>query len=213
MAMRIGGDTGAEAVIRVKRALAPIFGFWAWKKIAFLPSNIGYGNNELKKVTYAGGSTPGSIQTWQMDDLFGLTDFNQSYVYMDDGSSKVALRRRSMGNIVRVDSAFAGRYNWFSFRPGKISQKHQLCSRLYIDFKSPEDVLEFAEFINGHVFVKEKGGQFKTIVEYAPSERVPKNCYKNDGLEGTIFKAIIFNLFSFWLVMMKVDLRRRSMGK
>ncbi|XP_052881285.1 regulator of nonsense transcripts UPF3-like isoform X9 [Gossypium arboreum] len=57
----------------------------------------------------------------------------------------------------QVDSAFAGRYNWFSFRPGKNRQKHQSCSRLYIDFKSPEDVLEFAEFFNGHVFVNEKG--------------------------------------------------------
>ncbi|KAK9007391.1 hypothetical protein V6N11_074317 [Hibiscus sabdariffa] len=91
--------------------------------------------------------------------------------------------------IQQVDSAFAARYNWFSFLPGKISQKHQLCSRLYIDFKSPEDVLEFAEFFNGHVFVNEKGTQFKTIVEYAPSQRVPKRCYKNDGREGTIFKV------------------------
>ncbi|GMJ12611.1 hypothetical protein like AT1G33980 [Hibiscus trionum] len=90
--------------------------------------------------------------------------------------------------IQQVDSAFAARYNWFSFRPGKISQKHQSCSRLYIDFKSPEDVLEFAEFFNGHVFVNEKGAQFKTIVEYAPSQRVPKHCYKSDGREGTIFK-------------------------
>ncbi|XP_016727216.2 regulator of nonsense transcripts UPF3 isoform X8 [Gossypium hirsutum] len=57
----------------------------------------------------------------------------------------------------QVDSAFAGRYNWFSFSPGKNRQKHQSCSRLYIDFKSPEDVLEFAEFFNGHVFVNEKG--------------------------------------------------------
>ncbi|GMI74375.1 hypothetical protein like AT1G33980 [Hibiscus trionum] len=90
--------------------------------------------------------------------------------------------------IQQVDSAFAARYNWFSFRPGKISQKHQSCSRLYIDFKSLEDVLEFAEFFNGHVFVNEKGTQFKTIVEYAPSQRVPKHCSKNNGREGTIFK-------------------------
>ncbi|MBA0549853.1 hypothetical protein Golob_020861, partial [Gossypium lobatum] len=53
-----------------------------------LPSNLGDVNNELTKVTYAGGSTAGSIQSWQMDDIFGLTDFNQSYGYMDDGSSK-----------------------------------------------------------------------------------------------------------------------------
>ncbi|XVF00556.1 hypothetical protein REPUB_Repub04eG0010700 [Reevesia pubescens] len=90
--------------------------------------------------------------------------------------------------VEQVDTAFAGRYNWLSFRPGKSSQKHQAYSRAYIDFKRPEDVLEFAEFFNGHVFVNEKGAQFKTIVEYAPSQQVPKQCSKKDGREGTIFK-------------------------
>ncbi|XP_022727407.1 regulator of nonsense transcripts UPF3-like isoform X2 [Durio zibethinus] len=90
--------------------------------------------------------------------------------------------------VEQVDSAFAGRYNWLSFRPGKSSQKHQSYSRAYIDFKRPQDVLEFAEFLNGHVFVNEKGAQFKTVVEYAPSQRVPKQWSKKDGREGTIFK-------------------------
>lgn len=88
----------------------------------------------------------------------------------------------------QIDSRFSGRYNWFSFRPGKTSQKHQTYSRAYIDFKTPEDVIEFAEFFNGHVFVNEKGSQFKTIVEYAPSQRVPRNWLKKDGREGTILK-------------------------
>ncbi|XP_038683840.1 regulator of nonsense transcripts UPF3-like isoform X1 [Tripterygium wilfordii] len=88
----------------------------------------------------------------------------------------------------QVDSAFAGRYNWVSFCPGKNSQKHQTYSRAYIDFKRPEDVFDFAEFFNGHVFVNEKGTQFKTIVEYAPSQRVPKQWLKKDGREGTIQK-------------------------
>jgi len=30
-------------------------------------------------------------------------------------------------------------------------------SRAYIDFKRPDDVILFAEFFNGHVFVNEKG--------------------------------------------------------
>lgn len=37
------------------------------------------------------------------------------------------------------------------------SQKHQKYSRAYIDFKKPEDVVDFAEFFDGHVFVNEKG--------------------------------------------------------
>ncbi|XP_016727206.2 regulator of nonsense transcripts UPF3 isoform X1 [Gossypium hirsutum] len=75
----------------------------------------------------------------------------------------------------QVDSAFAGRYNWFSFSPGKNRQKHQSCSRLYIDFKSPEDVLEFAEFFNGHVFVNEKDPEYLEFLEFLakPVENLP----------------------------------------
>ncbi|THF96302.1 hypothetical protein TEA_018200 [Camellia sinensis var. sinensis] len=88
----------------------------------------------------------------------------------------------------QIDARFAGRYDWLSFRPGKNSQKHPSYARAYIDFKKPEDVIEFAEFFDGHVFVNEKGTQFKTIVEYAPLQRVPKQWSKKDGREGSIFK-------------------------
>ncbi|EOY26871.1 Smg-4/UPF3 family protein, putative isoform 2 [Theobroma cacao] len=88
----------------------------------------------------------------------------------------------------QIDDRFSDRYNWFSFRLGKSSHKHQRYSRAYINFKRPEDVFEFAEFFDGHVFVNEKGTQFKAIVEYAPSQRVPKPGTKKDGREGTIFK-------------------------
>ncbi|XP_024021395.1 regulator of nonsense transcripts UPF3 isoform X1 [Morus notabilis] len=87
--------------------------------------------------------------------------------------------------LERIDSVFAGRYSWLSFRPGKNRQKHSF-SRAYLDFKKPEDVVEFAELFGGHVFVNEKGIQFKTTVEYAPSQRVPKQWSKKDGREGTI---------------------------
>ncbi|KAI4324198.1 hypothetical protein L6164_023753 [Bauhinia variegata] len=90
--------------------------------------------------------------------------------------------------IQQIDDRFAGRYNWFSFRPGKNSHKHQRYSRAYIDFKCPEDVFEFAEFFDGHVFVNEKGAQHKAMVEYAPFQRVPKASTKKDGREGTIYK-------------------------
>ncbi|XP_022735054.1 B-box zinc finger protein 22-like [Durio zibethinus] len=53
-----------------------------------LPSNVGDGKSVPTKVSYAGGYTAGSIQSWQMDDFYGLTDFNQSYDYMDNESSK-----------------------------------------------------------------------------------------------------------------------------
>ncbi|GMI72405.1 hypothetical protein like AT1G33980 [Hibiscus trionum] len=88
----------------------------------------------------------------------------------------------------QIDERFSDRYNWFSFRLGKSSHKQQSYSRAYISFKRPEDVFEFAEFFDGHVFVNEKGTQFKAIVEYAPSQLVPKPSTKKDGREGTIIK-------------------------
>ncbi|XP_039009291.1 regulator of nonsense transcripts UPF3-like isoform X2 [Hibiscus syriacus] len=88
----------------------------------------------------------------------------------------------------QIDDRFSDRYNWFSFRLGKSTHKHQRYSRAYINFKRPEDVFDFAEFFGGHVFVNEKGTQFKAIVEYAPSQHVPKPDTKKDAREGTIFK-------------------------
>ncbi|KAF3953904.1 hypothetical protein ACB098_12G016300 [Castanea mollissima] len=89
---------------------------------------------------------------------------------------------------INIDEKFSGRYNWFFFRPGKYSLKNQRYSRAYIDFKRPEDVFEFAEFFDGHVFVNEKGAQYKVLVEYAPSQKAPKSTTKKDGREGTIYK-------------------------
>ncbi|KAK7271387.1 hypothetical protein RJT34_27239 [Clitoria ternatea] len=87
-----------------------------------------------------------------------------------------------------IHTHFDSRYNWFSFRPGNTSHKRHRHSRAYIDFNSPVDVLDFAEFFHGHVFVNERGAQHKAIVEYAPSQRVPKSTAKKDGREGTIYK-------------------------
>ncbi|XP_037497184.1 regulator of nonsense transcripts UPF3 isoform X1 [Jatropha curcas] len=88
----------------------------------------------------------------------------------------------------QFDHLFSQRYNWFCFRPAKFSQKHQRYSRAYIDFKNPGDVLEFADIFHGHIFYNERGSQFKAIVEYAPSQRVPKTCTLKDDRDGTIYK-------------------------
>ncbi|CAL9055366.1 unnamed protein product [Musa banksii] len=88
----------------------------------------------------------------------------------------------------QIDGRFAGRYDWVCFRPGKNSQKDQIHSRAYLNFNNPEDVVEFAEFFDGHIFVNEKGAQFKALVEYAPSQQVPNIWSKKDGREGTISK-------------------------
>ncbi|KAL4589007.1 hypothetical protein LXL04_001908 [Taraxacum kok-saghyz] len=43
------------------------------------------GDFSSPKLSYGGGSTD-SIQQWQFDDFFGLTDINQNYNYLDDSS-------------------------------------------------------------------------------------------------------------------------------
>ncbi|KAK8589001.1 hypothetical protein V6N13_087887 [Hibiscus sabdariffa] len=60
----------------------------------FLPSTVGVENSVPTKVSYGGGSTAGVIQPWQMDDLLGLTDFNQSFGYMDNELSKADSGKR-----------------------------------------------------------------------------------------------------------------------
>ena len=38
---------------------------------------------------FGGGSDCESFQQWQLDEIFGVSDLNQNYNYMDNGSSKV----------------------------------------------------------------------------------------------------------------------------
>ncbi|GFZ09558.1 Smg-4/UPF3 family protein [Actinidia rufa] len=75
----------------------------------------------------------------------------------------------------QVDGRFAGRYNWVSFRPGKTSQKRQSYARAYINFKGPGDIIEFAEFFDGHVFVNEKDPEYVEFLEFLakPVENLP----------------------------------------
>lgn len=58
------------------------------------PANDGVGNTALARASYAGGSVAGIITSWQMDELFGITDFNQSFGYMENSSSKVDIGKR-----------------------------------------------------------------------------------------------------------------------
>lgn len=52
--------------------------------------------------------------------------------------------------------------------------------------------VEFLEVI----FLSSSGVQFKTIVEYAPSQRVPKQWSKKDGREGTLLKGTYLSFLS-----------------
>ncbi|MCO5593935.1 hypothetical protein L7F22_047954 [Adiantum nelumboides] len=96
----------------------------------------------------------------------------------------------------QIVSRFSSMYNMVSFSPGKSSIKGSSFSRAYIDFKHPEDVLDFYQGFNGHVFVNEKGSQYKALVEYAPNQRVPKLWIKKDPREGSIFQDPDYIKFS-----------------
>lgn len=47
------------------------------------------GEFEPTKPPFGGGSDCGSFQQWQLDEIFGITDLNQNYNYIDNESSKV----------------------------------------------------------------------------------------------------------------------------
>ncbi|ESR54813.1 hypothetical protein CICLE_v10024086mg [Citrus x clementina] len=58
---------------------------------------------------------------------------------------------------------FNDRYNCF---------KHETYSRTYEELKKPTDVFEFAELLNGHVFVNEKGNFAWYLVKYTPCLKI-----------------------------------------
>jgi regulator of nonsense transcripts 3 len=139
-----------------------------------------------------GGSGPGLRGDFGPD---GLELAARAHMKGPAQRTKVVLRRlppaiAQQAVVDQVDARFAGRYDWACFRAGNASQKNHRYSRLYLNFKSPEDVVEFADFFNGHVFVNEKGAQFKALVEYAPSQQVPKSNIKKDARQGTIAKGL-----------------------
>lgn len=44
---------------------------------------------ESTKFPFAGGSDYGNFEQWQLGDMFGISELNQNYNYIDNGSSKV----------------------------------------------------------------------------------------------------------------------------
>jgi len=74
---------------------------------------------------------------------------------------------------------------WY-YRPGKCSQKQYINSKAYLNFKCPEDVYDFCDFLHGHTFVNPKGGEDRATVEYSPFHKVPKPRKRLDPRTGTI---------------------------
>jgi len=99
----------------------------------------------------------------------------------------------------RIDAHSVGRYNWLCFRPPKtssLSHRHQLYSWAYIQLKTPQDVFEFADMFNGHIFVNEKGSQFKAVVEYSSYQCVPDTS-KKDTRAGNYYQDAFSCCFDF----------------
>ncbi|KAL5564096.1 hypothetical protein UlMin_027260 [Ulmus minor] len=71
-----------------------------------LPIDVG-GVQEFSpsRMSFTGGSIAGSIPQWSLDDCIGLTDFNQTYEYMGNGSSKADSGKlgESDSSVLRAD--------------------------------------------------------------------------------------------------------------
>lgn len=52
-------------------------------------------------------------------------------------------------------------------------------------------VLLYFLFFTSLAYLLASGTRFKTVVEYAPSQRVAKHLSKKDGREGTIYKGML----------------------
>ena len=82
------GEKISEPELRPSRRPAPVSSSSQYNKV--LPTQVnGVGDFVPTKTRLTGGSAAGSIPQWQFDEYLGLNDFNQSYNYIDNGSSKV----------------------------------------------------------------------------------------------------------------------------
>ncbi|KXZ48188.1 hypothetical protein GPECTOR_30g284 [Gonium pectorale] len=94
-----------------------------------------------------------------------------------------------------LDSISRERYSWLSYYPGKFSLKRMVFSRAYVNFLTAEDVYDFKQRFDGHVFIGQKGHQYRCAVEYAPLQKVPALEEKPHPLEGTIEKDADYMAF------------------
>lgn len=68
------------------------------------------------------------------------------------------------------------------YRKSKESQ----FSRAYLHFKSLPPLIDFSKTYDNHAFVDKQGNEFRAVVEFAPSQRLPKLRKRKDNKQGTI---------------------------
>ena len=76
-------------------------------------------------------------------------------------------------------------YNYVAFIPGKLSNSTIRPARLYVNLCDPADVVRVAAALHNKLFVSERGAQFRASVEFAPSQRIPRQA-KPDKRPGTL---------------------------
>jgi len=78
--------------------------------------------------------------------------------------------------------------DFYYYVPGRISEKKNVNSRAYLNFKTADDLQEFGRIFDGHTFVTSKGKEQKAKVEFAPFQKTPNKVKKRgpDAREGTI---------------------------
>ena len=59
-------------------------------------------------------------------------------------------------------------------------------SRCYVCLDDPAAISAFKAAVEKHVYVTDRGAQYRGIVEYAPYQGVPEGKVKRDPREGTL---------------------------
>ena len=59
-------------------------------------------------------------------------------------------------------------------------------SRAYINFRTLPSLLAFSKAFDNHAFIDSKGTEYRAVVEFAPSQRLPKLKKRKDAKQGTI---------------------------
>jgi hypothetical protein len=85
--------------------------------------------------------------------------------------------------------------NWFTYYKGKLSALEIRHSCAFLNFKDPADVIRFKYAFDKHVFVSDKGAQYRCSVVYAPNQRVARGKGLRDNKEGTVEKDAEYKEF------------------
>ncbi|XP_006003920.1 regulator of nonsense transcripts 3B [Latimeria chalumnae] len=78
-------------------------------------------------------------------------------------------------------------HDYFEFFSSDSSLYPHMFSRVYINFKNPEDIVLFRDRLDGYVFIDSRGQEYPAIVEFAPFQKISKKkSKKKDAKTGTI---------------------------